>query len=385
MPLVCGTRFALERSAEKAVPLRSTLVGITVAITALVATLVFGAGLNRFTSSPARYGWPWTYQLTVDDQSVNGAGLASIGHKIAATPAVAATAAGAYSQFAVRGKSFAVVGIDRAPGLPFLPILQGRAPNADDELVLGETTMHALRARIGDRVKVVTAGASRTFTVVGTAVFPRFAPYSGSDPTGLGVGGATTAHAVQTLNAEVGSPFFLVALRPGAHISGSALMLAAAGTNDPQFGSVVGPQRPNDVLSYGHLSTTPLLLAGVLAILALGSAIHLLVAGVRGRRRDIALLKTVGLTRAQARNAVFVQATVLTGIALVVAVPLGVLAGVRLWTLTAHWLGIATDPTLPWIAIAFVGVGALAVANVVAFGPAVSAARTRPAVALRSE
>ena len=39
-----------------------------------------------------------------------------------------------------------------------------------------------------------------TGPIVGTAVFPRFAPYQGSDPTGLGVGGATTEHAVEIIN-----------------------------------------------------------------------------------------------------------------------------------------------------------------------------------------
>jgi ABC-type lipoprotein release transport system permease subunit len=383
VPLVCGTRFALERGAEKSVPLRSTLVGITVAITALIATLVFGAGLNRFTSSPSRYGWPWNYQLSIDDPSAD---VAAIGHKLATTPGVDASAAGVYSQFETRGKSFAIVGVDRVPGLPFLPMLQGHAPVGDGDLVLGETTLRALHAHIGDRIPVTTAGAARTFTIVGTAVFPRFAPYQGSDPTGLGVGGATTAHAVETLQANVGSPFYLVQLRPGVHMSPDALMHVAAGNNDPHaLGSVLGPQRPNDVLSYTHLSATPLILAAVLALLALGSAIHLMVAGVRSRRRDLALLKTIGLTRSQTRQAVFVQATVLTTIALAVSLPLGILAGVRLWSLTAHWLGIATDPSLPWPAIALVGAAALTIANLVAFGPAASAARTRPAVALRSE
>jgi ABC-type lipoprotein release transport system permease subunit len=382
VPLVCGTRFALERNRENGVPLRSTLVGVTVAITALVATFVFGSGLNRFTSSPIRYGWPWTYELKIDDQSVN---LSAVGQKLAAMPSVDASAAGVYAQFESRGKSFAVVGIDRARGLPFLPMLHGRPPVTDDEIVLGASTMHALRARIGDHVHVDTVADSRTFRIVGTAVFPRFAPYQGSDPTGLGVGGATTAHAVNTLNAAVGSPFFLVQLRPGVHISGSALMRTVTNRNDSQIGTVLGPQRPNDVLSYGHLKATPLVLAAVLALLALGSAIHLLVAGVRGRRRDIALLRTIGLTRTQTRGAIFIQATVLTAVALVVAVPLGIIAGTRLWTLTAHWLGIAPDPSLPWIAVTLVSAGAIAIANLIAVGPAVTAARTHPAVTLRTE
>jgi ABC-type lipoprotein release transport system permease subunit len=118
---------------------------------------------------------------------------------------------------------------------------------------------------------------------------------------------------------------------------------------------------------------------------ALGSAIHLLVTGVRSRRRDIALLKTVGFTRGQARVGVLVPATVLVALALVVALPMGLLAGRWLWTLTANWLGILNDAPVPALALALVALGAVVVANLVAIGSASLAARIRPAVALRSE
>ena len=138
-------------------------------------------------------------------------------------------------------------------------------------------------------------------------------------------------------------------------------------------------------MSYDRLSRTPLVLAGVLALLALGSAIHLLVTSVRARRRDVALLKTMGTTRGEARSAVLVQATVLVSMALVVAIPLGVVAGRWLWAETAHWLGIAADPAIPVGSLAVVTAVAVVLANLIAFGPATSAARTRPAIALRSE
>ena len=141
----------------------------------------------------------------------------------------------------------------------------------------------------------------------------------------------------------------------------------------------------NDVLSYDHLSRTPLVLAGVLVLLALGSAIHLLVTGVRARRRDVALLKTFGLTRGEARAAVLVQASVLAGLALIVAVPLGILSGRALWVTTARWLGIASDPSIPQIKLGLLVVIAMVAANAIAIGPALVAARIRPAVALRSE
>jgi ABC-type antimicrobial peptide transport system permease subunit len=182
------------------------------------------------------------------------------------------------------------------------------------------------------------------------------------------------------MGAQLGAPFFVVQARAGGPVSRETLTHVAG-----DFGLVLGPQRPNDVLSYDHLSATPLALAGVLVLLALGSAIHLLVTGVRSRRRDVALLKTMGFTRRQARAAVLVQATVLVGLALVVALPVGFVAGRWFWSATAHWLGIAADPAAPVLALALVALTALAVANLVAVAPAFVAARIRPAVALRSE
>jgi hypothetical protein len=215
-------------------------------------------------------------------------------------------------------------------------------------------------------------------------VFPRLAPYPGSEPTGLGIGAATTEHALRALGANLGSPFFFVQTRPGAVVSSEQLK-QDVGLTGTEFGAVVGAQRPNDVLSYDRLDRTPLILAAVLVLLALGSAIHLLVTGVRSRRRDVALLKTIGVTGGQARTAVLVQASVLVGLALVAAVPLGIVTGRWLWMATAHWLGIAADPALPWLQLSAVVVAALVAANLIAFGPASIAARIRPAVALRSE
>jgi ABC-type antimicrobial peptide transport system permease subunit len=377
--VVSGVRFALDRGRDRSVPLPSTLFGITVAIAALVATLVYGAGLTRFTTTPSRYGWPWTYQVAVVDNS----SPTTLMQRLAHIPYVASDALGSYSQFDIGGHSVAAIGVDRAPGLPFVPVLAGRAPQADDEIVLGSKTLSETGAHVGQTIRVNAQGHERVFHVVGTAVFPRLAPYSGSEPTGLGIGAATTAHALESLHAPLGNPYVMVKLRDGSQVSADQLKRDIGG--DPNSFVVLGAQRPNDVLSYNHLDRTPLILAAVLVLLALGSAIHLLVTGVRSRRRDIAMLKTIGVTSGQARVAVLVQATVLVGLTLVVALPLGVLAGRWLWIVTAHWLGIAADPALPLLALTTVAVGALVTANLIAFGPARVAGHIRPAVALRSE
>ena len=93
----------------------------------------------------------------------------------------------------------------------------------------------------------------------------------------------------------------------------------------------------------------------------------------------------MGTTHGEARSAVLVQATVLVSMALVVAIPLGVVAGRWLWTETADWLGIAARTAIPVGALAVVTAVAIVLANLIAFGPTTSAARTRPAIALRSE
>jgi ABC-type lipoprotein release transport system permease subunit len=377
--VVSGVRFALDRGRDRAVPVVSTMLGISVALAALVATMVYGSGLNRFTTTPVRYGWPWSYQVAAD------ASPDAVAKALRSVPAIGGYAAGVYSQFDINGHSVAAVGIDRAPGVSSLPMLNGRAPETDDEVALGATTMRSLHLHVGDTVPVTAQQKSRTFRIVGTAVFPRFAPYTGSEPTGLGIGAATTAHAIGTLGAPLGSHFFMVVARPGMQLDGATIAQSVRRAAPSAFVDVFGPQRPNDVLSYDRLSTTPLVLAGVLVLLALGSAIHLLVTGVRSRRRDIALLKIFGMTRGDARAAVLVQATVLAGLALLVAVPFGVFAGRALWIATAHWLGIATDPSIPGIGVALVIGIAVVAANLIAIGPAIVAARIRPAVALRFE
>ncbi len=384
VPIVSGVRFALDRGKDGTVPLRSTLLGVAVALTALVATIVFASGLTRFTSTPARYGWEWAAQ--VNDPQGDHRVIDEALKVLPVRPEVTGVAEGAYSQFEIDGRSIAAVGIDRRSGVPFLPMLRGRPPSAANEIVLGANTLDSLGVHVGGLISVrAQQAAPRTFRIVGVAVFPRFAPYPGSEPTGLGIGAATTLAAIPN-DARLGSGFVLVGAAPGAGNIGPMLRHVVM-HDDPIAAMEVYdfPQRPNDVLSYDRLAGTPLVLVAVLGLLAIGSTIHLLVTGVRSRRRDVALLKTIGLCRRQALSAVLVQASALILFALAVAVPIGALSGRWLWVVTARWLGIADDVRLPVLPLAAVTLLALAGAAVIATGPGVVAARVKIANALRSE
>ena len=61
-------------------------------------------------------------------------------------------------------------------------------------------------------------------------------------------------------------------------------------------GSVLPVLRPAEIINYGSLGTTPLLLGAALAAGAVAALGITLVTSVRRRRRDLAILKTLGFT-----------------------------------------------------------------------------------------
>jgi len=122
--------------------------------------------------------------------------------------------------------------------------------------------------------------------------------------------------------------------------------------------------------------------------LALGAVIALaltLVSSVRQRRRDLALLKTIGFVRGQSAAAVAWQSSVAALVGIVVGIPLGVVAGRWLWDLFARQIYAVPYPTVSVLSLVLVAVGTLVLANVVAAVPARTAARTPTAIMLRAE
>ena len=141
---------------------------------------------------------------------------------------------------------------------------------------------------------------------------------------------------------------------------------------------------PPEVRDLSGVSGLPLILAFVLMLLACGIIAHTLLTSVRRRRRDLAIVKTVGFVTSQVRATVAWQATALACVGLIVGVPLGLLAGRWAWLLFAGQEAIVPAPAIsPLTLLAIPAV--LLLANAIAAIPARSAARTQPAVILRSE
>jgi ABC-type lipoprotein release transport system permease subunit len=113
--------------------------------------------------------------------------------------------------------------------------------------------------------------------------------------------------------------------------------------------------------------------------------VHALVVSVTRRRRETGLLKTLGFVRRQVAFTVSWQTTTVAIVGIVVGVPVGIVLGRAIWQAFARNLGVLPVTVLNGWAIVAVAGGALVVANVLAVGPAVAAARLPPAALLRSE
>ncbi len=143
--------------------------------------------------------------------------------------------------------------------------------------------------------------------------------------------------------------------------------------------------RASAVVNAEQMGGQPLALAAGLAAAALLSLALTILSLVRRRRRELALLKTLGMTRGQVRAVIAWQTTVTLLIAVAVGGPLGIAAGRLAWHAFARSLGVVPVVEVP-VPVLVVGLAGLVLAgNALAALPAAVAARTRPGASLRDE
>jgi hypothetical protein len=414
-PAVIGVHFALQPGRGRtAVPVRSALLGTILAVALVVATVTFGSGLRSLVSHPSLYGWNFNYMLNATN-TMPPQTLSALDHD----PDVAAW----------DGYDYTVAEIDGL-GVPFLfrfeydhgekapispPVLNGHAVEGQDQIVLGAATLAQLHTHVGGSVSVSYSAPGNPIylpptrlVVVGTATMPAVGFSSVvDDHTAMGTGAVMSQAGLpesfqQALSSSDpvldGPNLVFVRLRDGIsaaagkadlqHIAdGSDALLRAAPNGEAQGDSVsvVDVQRPAEIVNYRTMNATPALLAAALAagaVVALGLT---LLASVRRRRRDLAVLKTVGFTPRQLVAALSWQASVAAATGIVVGIPLGIAAGRWLWELFARQINAVPQPSVPALAVVLVAVGTLVLANLAATMPGLIAARTPTAQLLRSE
>jgi hypothetical protein len=390
-----GLRLALEPGRGRtAVPVRSALAGTVLAIAAVTAAFTFGTNLVRLVHTPKLYGQQW--DLAADTQF----GLLPVDRTnvfLGSHRGVRSWSYGDYADLSIGGKAVPAIGLARGRGSELWPrVIEGRTPLGPNELLLGTKTLEAIRAKVGDTLRVAPSGGdSEPMRIVGRATFPFFGRGAFST-LGLGEGAAIQDRAPPGGNCDPEKPstcgfnFVLIGLNPGA---GRAATIASLRRELPdarvcpqdQECSIATKQRPVDILNYSRIQSTPVALAALLGLLALATVAHLLVTSIRRRRRDFAVLKTLGFVRGQVSAAVAWQATSLVTLALLIGLPVGIAAGRWVWQLFAGQLGVPPEARIPALGVFVAIPSALFVANLLAAGPGWVAGRLKPAPVLRTE
>ena len=235
----------------------------------------------------------------------------------------------------VRAEGFAV----QAGGAGVQPaLLAGRAPEHADEIVLGTQTLRAADARRRrTRCACSIGNESRRFRVVGRAVFPDV-----GDIGQLGRGAYLTFDAVDGVGGT--APHNVVLVKFAADADRAAQVAALTHAIAPL--PVTSAALPRDLASFGRVDGLPIAVAAILGVMAGAVLVYTLLTAIRRRRRDLAVLKSLGFLRRDVARTVTVQAMTLAALAVVIGLPVGVVLGRFVWQRFADWQGIPSVPTV---------------------------------------
>lgn len=383
---VTGVRFALEPGRGRtAVPTRTTMVGAIGAVVTVAAALTFAASLDHLLATPRLYGVNHDARLAAsvsnEEQFAEAAGL--IERNLEANADVDAWSRADLGRVELDGRTVPAIGIETIKGSVVPTIVRGRGPRADDEVALGRRTLERLDVQVGGTVIGTRGTTTRELDVVGRVVLPGAGNYAGGDKTALGDGALLTRDGLALLSPGFLGSNFLVRFDAGVDPDSARRELGREFI--PVGIEVAGVEQPADIVDYERVRATPIVLAGMLAVLGVATVAHALVTTVRRRRRDLAVLKTLGFTRPQVSGAVAWQATTIACIALVVGLPIGIAAGRFAWALLAESVGTVAEPVTPLLVVLLAIPAVVVVTNLVAAAPGWLAGRTRPGASLRSE
>lgn len=372
-----GMRFAFTRGGSDPGGVRGATAGLALATICLGGALTFGSSLTRLVGEPWRYGnnFPlafgegenelpptMTSQLEAD-RDVSGLtyyGLAT----------------------ATSGKSqIWLAGYRTARGHLTPTLLEGRIPTADDEIALGRLEARTLHAKVGGDVAIDVAGKHHTFHVTGLAVIPSI-----GGNNGIGQDGLVTLPALTRLDHSVKVANATVAVRPGAP-PGTIERVWRRGINwdskEPLPAWTGSP--PPVIVDVARIRSTPYLLVGVLGTLVALTIGHTVWSSVRRRRRDAAILRSIGADRRFVSRAMHWQATAIVLVPVLIGLLVGVAAGVRVFRVFADAMGVVDGAAIPVLAAGGTLVASLLVSNVVSGVAARRIESGSPADLLRTE
>jgi ABC-type lipoprotein release transport system permease subunit len=360
---VSGVRLALSRgSGTTAVPVAGTLFGAIASVAVVAVALTFTASMDHLLSTPRLYGQNWDYRTNYDVPPPG---------RVRADAAIGDAAEGTEANILLNGREVHVVAMDDIKGRISPVVVEGQAPGGMDQILLASKVLTALGLHIGDTVEA-RARRSVRMRIVGRGVLPESVSYQPRPQA------AMTFQAYKRLNPSAGVSDFEARIAPGADRQATLARLEREYAHP-------APGPPQTIADFAGVRNLPVVVSALLASIAAAVLAYALVTAVRRRRRQLAVLKTLGFDRRQLLATVAWQATTFAAIGLAAGIPLGIAAGRWAWYLFAQQIEVVPEPVTPLPLVLLVIPAAVLLANLVAALPGWSAARTRAAAVLRAE
>jgi hypothetical protein len=371
-----GVRMAFEPGRGRtAVPVRTTIFGATLGILALAAALGFGSSLDRLVSTPSLSGWNWDVIMFARP----GAPQTQLVRSVERSPDIAGYSVGTIIQARAGNQKVLSLAMEPKRGSVTASLVDGRLPQTADEIALGTETLRKSGAGIGDTVPVRGEGGSYRMRVVGRIVMPSL-PFSFTRP---GQGAVFSLSGAVRVSPERGSGHGVFArFTPGIDQS---RFLHRLKRRIPGGIFVLRREASGQINNLNQVGNAPLVLAGILALMAAATLAHTLITSIRRRRLDLAILKTLGFVRGQVSATVAWQATALAAVAVLIGLPLGVISGRWSWNVFADRFGVVPQAVVPVATVLIVVPVTIVVANLLALLPGRIASRLKAASVMRSE
>jgi hypothetical protein len=345
---------------------RSALVAAVVGVGGVVSVATFGASLAHLLDAPELQGWSFDAAIVNGDEDVD-----SMRQALAALPedrAISEVGWATLVDIDIGGRAVEAYAFDPGSERLHPTVGSGRPPSADDEIVLGRD----FDASLGDRVVVSGPAGQESLVVVGSATYPELG--NNSD---LG-GSASLARAT--------------ASRLGAVEHGSAALIRLRAGHVPaeldaysDVGEVVTPFRSPRVRNLEELGELPWLLALFASAVGLLAVGHGLWASARARRRERAVLASIGFCPGDLRAMLLWQALCIAGIGAIVGVAAGVVGGTDAWSVVADATAVVDHKVVPWLLVALIVGGACVAFTLMALAEAHRTREARISDVLRGE
>ena len=384
-PIVAGVRLALERGrGRSATPVGSTIIASAVAVASIVTLIAFGTSMRNLVDTPRLYGWNW--DALAGNPYAPDLG-AQLNPALAGIEQITEFSAGTTNirvQLSRPGhppEDTQALGLTPRKGEVFPPLLEGRWPVDDDEVALGTVSMRSLDVSVGDTIAVSLSGEPIRMTIIGRTVFPVVGDQYGGE---LGRGAGFTLEGIRRIVPNALENIFPVRFRPGIEVADLPREAGNLFFFDDETDVILGA-RPIDLVNLSKVTGAPLALTGLIALLGVATIAHALTTSVRRRRRDLAILKTLGFVKGEIWTTVATQASTLAIVALGIGIPLGLILGRTAWLSFAGGQGVVPEAILGLVpTLALVPVS-LFLVNLVAAFPGRAAANLAPAIVLRTE